>query len=112
MKTKIKFIPNKIHVKKEDKVIVISGKDKGIISKVIKSFPKTGKIIVDGVNIKTKHIKSNKDLKGKIIKVASPIFSSKVMFYSEDNKSPTKLGRKLLTNGNKVRFMKKFKEII
>ena len=112
MKIKIKSVPNKMHVKKGDKVIVISGKNKGIISKIIRSFPKTGKVIVDGVNIKTKHVKPTQDSKGKIVKVASPIFSSKVMFYSEDNKAPTKLGIKVLEDGSKVKFMKKFKEII
>lgn len=49
---------NKLHVKKGDMVVVISGKDKGKKGKVLQAFPKEGKVIVEGVNIVTKHRKA------------------------------------------------------
>lgn len=113
MKTKIKFVPNRLHIKKDDTVQVISGKDKGTVGKVLITFPKKGKIVVEGVNIKTKHIKpSQQNPKGQIIKVPAPIFSCKVMFYSEKHKATSRLGKQILKDGTKVRVLKKFKNEI
>ncbi|HCB64132.1 MAG TPA: 50S ribosomal protein L24 [Fusobacteria bacterium] len=112
MNLKTRNVPRKIHLKKGDKAIIISGKDKGTIGEVLKVYPKSGKIIVEGVNIKTKHLKPRGDQKGQVVKVPSPVFSSKAMYYSEDKKAPSKLGRKILEDGTKARFMKKFKETI
>lgn len=66
-------------IKKGDNVIVIAGSDKGKKGLVAKSFPKTSKVIVDGVNIKKVHQKAKtKDAVGKIIEVAKPIHVSNV----------------------------------
>ena len=54
---KIKFVPESLHVKTGDIVYVISGKDKKKTGKVLRVFPKKGKIIVEGINIVTKHLK-------------------------------------------------------
>ena len=56
-KPKIKFIPKSLHVKTGDMVYVISGKDKGKTGKVVKVFPNKGKVVVEGINVVTKHIK-------------------------------------------------------
>ena len=73
---------NKIHVRKKDTVMVISGKDKGKIGEVLAVMPKTGKVIVKGVNIVTKHQKPNRaNMQGGIIHKEAPIYSSKVMLY-------------------------------
>lgn len=109
---KVKSVPNKVHLKKGDKAMIISGKDRGTVGEIIKVYPKTGQIIVEGVNVKTKHVKPQGEEKGQIVKVPRPIFSSKAMFYSEEKKAPTRLGKKLLKDGKKARFMKKFKETI
>jgi large subunit ribosomal protein L24 len=58
-KPKIKFVPNKLHVKTGDTVYVISGKDKGKTGKVLRVFTKKGKILVEGINVVTKHLKPN-----------------------------------------------------
>ncbi len=99
---------NKIHVKKNDTVMVISGKDKGKTGEVLSVNPKTGKVLVKGVNIVTKHQKPNKqNMQGGIIKKEAAIFSSKVMLYCKKCKSVTRISSKLLADGTKVRICKK-----
>ena len=72
----------KIHVKKGETVKVISGKDKNKTGKVLVVMPKTGKIIVEGINIATKHTKARKQGdQSAIIKVDAPIYACKVQLY-------------------------------
>ena len=71
-----------LHVKKDDTVIVISGDDKGAKGKVLATSPKEGKVIVEGVNMQTKHVKPRKQGEnGGIIKVEGAMYASKVMLY-------------------------------
>ena len=68
-----------VHVKKDDKVIVISGDDKGKIGKVLEVSPKEGKVIVEGVNIVSRHVKPRKQGdKGGIIQVEGAMYADKV----------------------------------
>ena len=98
----------KIHVRKKDTVMVISGKDKGKIGEVLKAMPKTGKVIVKDVNVVSKHQKPNKqNMQGGIIKKEAPIYSSKVMLYCDKCKSVTRISHKILDDGTKVRVCKK-----
>ena len=70
----------KVNVRKDDRVVVISGKDKGKKGKVLVVSPKEGKVIVEGVNIATKHTKPRaQGQAGGIVKQESPIYASKVM---------------------------------
>lgn len=72
----------KLHVKKDDTVIVISGDDKGRKGKVLEVSPKEGKIIVKGVNIVTRHVKPRKQgEQGGIVKVEGAMYACKVMLY-------------------------------
>lgn len=118
IKSKIKSVPNKLHVKTGDTVVVISGRsnkkqrsdksdqmgDKGKIGKVLKVFPKTGKIIVEGVNIKKKHLKPTQmNTQGEIVSKEMPIFSSKVMLWDEEAKKATRVRHKIV-DGKKVRI--------
>ncbi|AKN32967.1 50S ribosomal protein L24 [Clostridium carboxidivorans P7] len=99
---------NKIHVRKKDTVMVISGKDKGKTGEVLAVMPKTGKVLVKGINEVTKHQKPNKaNMQGGIIKKEAPIYSSKVMLYCDKCKSVTRISHKLLEDGTKVRVCKK-----
>lgn len=112
-KPKIKFVPNKLHVKTGDTVYVISGKDKGKTGKVLRVFTKKGKILVEGVNIVTKHIKPTQmNPQGGVVKKPSPIFSSKVMLYDEKAGKPTRVGKKVLEDGTKVRVSKVSGEVL
>ena len=98
----------KVHVKKNDKVLVISGKDKGKIAEIIKVYPKTGKVLVQGVNIIKKHQKATKtQAESAIIEREAAINSSKVMLYCKKCKSATRISNKLLEDGSKVRVCKK-----
>lgn len=97
-----------MHVRKNDMVIVKSGDDKGKKGKILKVYPKTSKIIVEGVNIIKKHQKPSKtQAEGAIIEKEAPISSSKVMLYCEKCKNATRIGNKILEDGSKVRVCKK-----
>lgn len=99
---------NKVHVKKQDTVMVISGKDKGKIGEVLRVLPKSGKVVVKDVNVVTKHQKpSRENMQGGIIHVEAPIYSSKVMLYCTKCKSVTRINHKILDDGTKVRVCKK-----
>lgn len=98
----------KIHVKKNDMVVVLSGKDKGKKGKVLMAMPKVGKVIVEGVAIATKHKKPRgMQQPGGIIKQEAPIYASKVMLICPRCNKPTRLAHKLLDDGSKVRLCKK-----
>jgi len=99
---------NKVHVRKKDTVMVISGKDKGKIGEVLAVQPKTGKVLVKGVNVVTKHQKPNRqNMQGGIVHKEALIYSSKVMLYCSKCKSVTRITNKLLEDGSKVRVCKK-----
>jgi len=98
----------KVHVRKNDTVIVISGQDSGKTGEVLKVMPKNGKVIVKGVNIVSKHQKPNREnMQGGIIKKEAAIYSSKVMLYCTKCKSATRIANKILEDGSKVRVCKK-----
>jgi large subunit ribosomal protein L24 len=102
---------NKVHVRKKDTVMVISGKDKGKIGEVLQVTPKNGKVLVKGVNTVTKHQKpSRTNVNGGIIQKEAPINSSKVMLYCDKCKSVTRISHKILEDGSKVRVCKKCNE--
>ena len=94
-------------IKKNDKVVVISGKDKGKEGKVLSAAPKTGKVIVEGVNVASKHMKPKKQgEQGGIIKMETPIYACKVMVVCPKCGKPTRVAHKL-DGDKKVRVCKK-----
>jgi len=105
-KPKIKFVPDSLHVKTGDTVFVISGKDKGKTGKVVKVFPKKGKIVVENINMVTKHMKPSQiNPQGGVVTKPAPMFSSKVMLFDEKAGKPTRVGYKFV-DGKKVRYSK------
>ena len=103
----------KMHVKKGDTIQVISGKDKGKVAEVLSTDPTTSKIIVKGVNVKTKHVKPTQDGEsGQITTFEAPIHSSNVMLYSEKEKVASRINYVINDDGKKVRKLKKTGEII
>nr|YP_010198453.1 ribosomal protein L24 [Gracilaria pachydermatica]UAD86869.1 ribosomal protein L24 [Gracilaria pachydermatica] len=83
---KTKKISRKTHVKKGDTVQIISGCEKGKIGTIIKVIPKHNKVIVENLNIATKHVKPQRDNNsGKIIQIEKPIDSSNVILYNKNN---------------------------
>lgn len=95
-----------MRIKKGDTVKVIAGKDKGKTGKVLRTFPKEDKVVVEKINIVTKHQKpKGPQNPGGITKVEAPIHVSNVMYFDEKSGKGTKLGYKI-ENGKKVRFKK------
>lgn len=102
-----------MNVIKGDTVVVLSGKDKGKQGKVLHSAPKTGKVIVEGVNVAMKHKKPRKQgEEGGIIKMETPIYACKVMRVCPKCNKPTKPAFRFLDDGSKARVCKKCGEII
>ena len=83
-------------IKKGDNVLIISGKDKGRTAKVLKSFPKDSRILVDGINIKKKHVKPKKQgEQGQVVKVPAPMNTSNVKFICPKCGKAARLGYKI-----------------
>lgn len=102
-----------MHIKKGDTVIVTAGKDKGKTGKVLYAIPKTNRVLVEGVNMITKHQKPNaKVQQGGIIHQEAPIHVSNVMYYEAKTKKGTRIGHKFLENGKKVRVSVKTGEVL
>ena len=96
-----------MNIKKDDKVVVLSGKDKGKQGKVLVAEPKAGKVIVEGVNVATKHKKPQKQGEdGGIIKVETPTYVSKVQLVCPKCGKSTRVSHKI-TGDKKVRVCKK-----
>ena len=94
-----------------DKVVVIAGKSKGLEGKIIKTLKKENKVVVEGANIVTKHVKPNAaNENGGIIKVEAPIDASNVMIIDPKTKKRTRIAHNIDEKGNKVRISVKSKE--
>lgn len=100
-------------IKKGDKVIVIAGEDKGTVGEVIRVIPKLDRVLVQGVNMVTKHQKPNmRNNTGGIIHQESPIHISNVMYYDGTKKTASRIKYDVLKDGKKVRVSKKSNENI
>lgn len=98
---------NKVHVKSGDKVIIISGRDKGKEGKVLEVSPAEGKVIIEGCNMATKHVKPRKmGEAGGLVQVETAIYASKVMLVCPKCGKPTRLAHKVLADGTKKRLCK------
>ena len=96
-----------MNIKKNDKVVVLSGKDKGKEGKVLEAMPADKKVIVEGVNVASKHIKPRKQGdQGGIVKMETPIYACKVQVVCPKCGKATRVGHKLV-DGKKVRVCKK-----
>ncbi|HVH95750.1 MAG TPA: 50S ribosomal protein L24 [Bacillus sp. (in: firmicutes)] len=101
-----------MHVKKGDKVMVISGKDKGKTGVILSALPKKDRVLVEGVNIVKKHSKpSQMNPQGGIISQEAPIHVSNVMPLDPKTGEPTRVGLKVV-DGKKVRVAKKSGEVL
>lgn len=99
---------NKVHVKTGDTVVVINGKNRGKKGKVMQVAPAEGKVIVEGVNIVTKHVKPKKmGEQGGLVKAESALYASKVQLVCPKCSAPTRVGHALGKNNKKVRVCKK-----
>lgn len=102
----------KLKVKKGDKVIVRTGRDKGKVGTVLKVLKEDSALIVEGVNVVTKHVKPTQFNAGGIERKESKIHVSNVALLDPKTEQPSKVGFKIQKDGSKVRFAKKSGEII
>ena len=102
---------NKMRLKKGDRVRVISGKDKGKEGKILVAFPAENKVIVEGVNVQTKHQRQTPTQAAEIKHQEGPIDASNVMLIDPKSKEATKVGYRM-DGDRKVRFAKKSGEAI
>ena len=100
-----------MRIKKGDTVVVITGKDKGKHGKVLKAMPKENKVIVEGVNVQTKHAKATRKAGAEIKHIEGPVDASNVMLYDAKAKKVIKVGYKG-TGKEKVRVNRKTGEVI
>lgn len=108
-----KPVRHKVHVKKGDTVQVIAGKDKGTVGEVLQVFPKTSRVLVKGVNLRTKHVKPRQEGEsGQIVVEEASIHSSNVQLYSTTQKVASRVAYTFTEDGRKVRKLKKTGEII
>ena len=98
---------SKVHVKKDDQVVILCGKDKGKKGKVLAVSPKEGKVIIEGCNMVTKHVKPKQmGQTGGIVKAEGAMYASKVMLVCPKCGKPTRLAHKMLSDGTKERLCK------
>ena len=104
---------NKCHIKKDDKVKVIAGKDKDKIGKVLKVIRKSDRILVENVNIVKRHSRPNAQNKqGGIVESEAPIHFSNVMLMCNKCLAPVRVKMQRLEDGKKMRVCRKCDEII
>ncbi|MEK7565385.1 MAG: 50S ribosomal protein L24 [Patescibacteria group bacterium] len=99
-------------IKKGDQVKIVSGKDKGKSGKVTRVFPEDNSVLVDGLNLFKKHVKSRQqDKKGEIILIPKPVVISKIMIVCSSCNKTTRIGYSG-TAENKARICKKCKQTL
>ena len=102
-----------MQVKSGDTVVITAGKDKGKKGKVLRTLADENRVIVEGINMITKHKKpQGAKSPGGIIKMEGPINASNVMYYCDKDKTGVRVGMKFLTDGSKVRICKKCGEVL
>ena len=101
----------KLKIKKGDKVVVLSGEDKGKTGEVVKSMPKESKVVVQGINLVKRHTKPSQTTPGGIVTKEAPIDISNVAIVDPKSGKASKIGYKEV-NGKKVRVARKSGEVI
>lgn len=103
----------KVHVKAGDTVYILSGKDRGKKGKVVAVSPKEGKLIVEGVNIVSKHVKARKaGQESGIFKSEGAMYASKVQLVCSHCGERTRIAHKVMEDGTKKRSCKKCSEVL
>ena len=96
-----------MNFKTGDKVVVITGKDKGKEGTITKTLRAENKVIVEGINVVKKHVKPQGNQPGSIVEVEAPIHASNVMIIDPKTKKGTRIGHEIDKKGKKIRVSKK-----
>ena len=103
----------KLHVKKDDLVMIVAGKDKGKSGKVLRVLPEKERVLVENLNLIKRHTRpSQTNNEGGIVEKEAPIAISNVQLLCPGCSKPARTGIKVLEDGNKARFCKKCNEIV
>nr|YP_002049226.1 50S ribosomal protein L24 [Paulinella chromatophora]B1X4Z7.1 RecName: Full=Large ribosomal subunit protein uL24c; AltName: Full=50S ribosomal protein L24, organellar chromatophore [Paulinella chromatophora]ACB43016.1 50S ribosomal protein L24 [Paulinella chromatophora] len=103
----------KMRIRKGDIIQVISGKDKGKIGEVLRTLPNENRLIVEGVNLRTRHVKpTSGGESGRIVTKEAYLHASNVMAYSTENKVASRIEIMVDSDGNRKRRLKKTGEIL
>ncbi len=109
----VRTMSNKVHVKTGDTVVVLSGSQKGKKGKVMAVSPKEGKVIIEKVNLVSKHVKPRKmGEQGGIVEAEGAMYASKVQIVCPRCGKPTRIAHKILEDGTKERICKKCGEAL
>jgi large subunit ribosomal protein L24 len=100
------------NIRKGDKVVVISGSDKGKKGSVIKVFPKENRALVQGVNVVKRHQRQTQTQQAGIVTKEAPVHISNIAHADPKSGEATRIGYKTLGDGRRVRFAKKSGEVI
>ncbi len=100
------------YLRKNDRVMIMAGKDKGKVGKILTIVPAKQRAIVEGANIVKRHTKPGPGSRGGILEKEAPIHISNLMLICPKCTDPVRISRKVLENGNKVRICKKCGEVI
>lgn len=94
-------------LRKNDKVLVIAGKDKGKTGTITRVLPKDNTVVIDGINVVKRHTKpSNKHPQGGILEINKPVTAAKVMLIDPATKLPVRVGARINKDGSKERLLK------
>ena len=99
-------------IKKGDKVVVLTGRDKGKTGEVVRVMPKEERAVVRGVNLVRRHQRQTPTQEGGIISKEAPIHLSNLAYADPKDGKPTRVGFKILDDGRKVRFAKRSGDLI
>ena len=96
-------------IRKNDNVVVTTGKDRGKRGRVVRVVAEKNRVVVEGVNMIKRHTRPNpqKNIKGGIVEREAPIHASNVMLLDPDTNEPTRVGKKVLADGTRVRIGRK-----
>jgi large subunit ribosomal protein L24 len=99
-------------IKKGDKVVVLTGKDKGRQGEVLQVLPEANRAVVSGINVAKRHTKQTASQEGGIISKSLPIHMSNIALRDPKDGKPTRVGFKVAADGKKVRISKRTGEVI
>ena len=101
-------------IRKNDNVLVVAGKDRGKRGRVLKVIPEKNRLIVEGVNLIKRHTKTNpgKNVKGGIVEREASLHASNVQLVCPECSKTTRVGRKILADGRKVRVCRKCEGVV
>ena len=101
-------------IRKNDNVVVNTGKDRGKQGRVLKVLPEKNRVVVEGVNFIKRHTKPNpqRQIKGGVVEREAPLHASNVQLMCPECGKPTRLGKKILGDGRKVRICRKYEGVV